>query len=175
MNAPGGVLERRLDGVQAKKAKRPVPIGVGPVVPLGFRPGRRTRAAVGKPGEALFLAPRFTEMIFWQDTSRGGCGPGSLAIQRIWLWNPCASSRSLRTLQLCRLTGKALVKITRAKALPRSAGRFHLDGGARRTSGGEVPEWLKGTDCKSVGFAYAGSNPALSTKTPSARATLRPA
>jgi hypothetical protein len=31
-----------------------------------------------------------------------------------------------------------------------------------------VPEWLKGTDCKSVGFAYAGSNPALSTKTPSA-------
>ena len=28
---------------------------------------------------------------------------------------------------------------------------------------GRVPEWLKGTDCKSVGFAYAGSNPALST------------
>ena len=28
---------------------------------------------------------------------------------------------------------------------------------------GEVPEWLKGTDCKSVGYAYAGSNPALST------------
>jgi hypothetical protein len=26
-----------------------------------------------------------------------------------------------------------------------------------------VPEWLKGTDCKSVGFAYAGSNPAPST------------
>ena len=33
---------------------------------------------------------------------------------------------------------------------------------------GEVPEWLKGTDCKSVGFAYAGSNPALSTTYPSA-------
>ena len=31
---------------------------------------------------------------------------------------------------------------------------------------GEVPEWLKGTDCKSVGFAYAGSNPALSTTHP---------
>jgi len=28
---------------------------------------------------------------------------------------------------------------------------------------GEVPEWLKGTDCKSVGFAYVGSNPTLST------------
>src|SRR6476620_1518952 len=30
---------------------------------------------------------------------------------------------------------------------------------------GGVPEWLKGTDCKSVGFAYAGSNPAPSTTT----------
>ena len=28
---------------------------------------------------------------------------------------------------------------------------------------GGVPEWLKGTDCKSVGYAYAGSNPAPST------------
>ena len=25
---------------------------------------------------------------------------------------------------------------------------------------GGVPEWLKGEDCKSVGVAYAGSNPA---------------
>lgn len=23
-----------------------------------------------------------------------------------------------------------------------------------------MPEWLKGTDCKSVGFTFAGSNPA---------------
>ena len=28
---------------------------------------------------------------------------------------------------------------------------------------GGVPEWLKGTDCKSVGFAYVGSNPTPST------------
>jgi hypothetical protein len=28
---------------------------------------------------------------------------------------------------------------------------------------GGMPEWLKGTDCKSVGSAYAGSNPAPST------------
>src|SRR6218665_2254020 len=28
---------------------------------------------------------------------------------------------------------------------------------------GEMPEWLKGTDCKSVGSAYVGSNPTLST------------
>ncbi len=39
-------------------------------------------------------------------------------------------------------------------------------GACRRNPGlrsGGVPEWLKGTDCKSVGFAYAGSNPAPST------------
>ncbi len=29
---------------------------------------------------------------------------------------------------------------------------------------GEVAEWLKATDCKSVLSEYAGSNPALSTK-----------
>ena len=29
---------------------------------------------------------------------------------------------------------------------------------------GDVSEWLKGTDCKSVSFAFAGSNPAISTK-----------
>jgi hypothetical protein len=29
--------------------------------------------------------------------------------------------------------------------------------------GGEMPEWLKGTDCKSVGDAYGGSNPSLPT------------
>ena len=28
---------------------------------------------------------------------------------------------------------------------------------------GEVPEWSKGTDCKSVGRAFGGSNPPLST------------
>ena len=26
-----------------------------------------------------------------------------------------------------------------------------------------MPEWLKGTDCKSVGYAYVGSNPTPST------------
>jgi len=26
--------------------------------------------------------------------------------------------------------------------------------------GEELPEWLKGADCKSVSYAYAGSNPA---------------
>jgi hypothetical protein len=28
---------------------------------------------------------------------------------------------------------------------------------------GEVPERPKGVDCKSVGYAFAGSNPALAT------------
>ena len=30
--------------------------------------------------------------------------------------------------------------------------------------GGEVPEWPKGTDCKSVGAAFGGSNPPLPTQ-----------
>ena len=29
---------------------------------------------------------------------------------------------------------------------------------------GEVPEWSKGADCKSVGSSFAGSNPALATR-----------
>ena len=28
---------------------------------------------------------------------------------------------------------------------------------------GQVPEWLKGADCKSASTAYSGSNPLLST------------
>ena len=30
-------------------------------------------------------------------------------------------------------------------------------------SNGRVPEWLKGTGCKPVGFAYLGSNPSAPT------------
>jgi hypothetical protein len=30
-------------------------------------------------------------------------------------------------------------------------------------SRGEVPEWPKGADCKSAGYAFEGSNPSLST------------
>jgi hypothetical protein len=30
---------------------------------------------------------------------------------------------------------------------------------------GGVPEWLKGTGCKPVGYAYVGSNPTPTTKT----------
>ena len=33
---------------------------------------------------------------------------------------------------------------------------------------GGVPEWLKGADCKSVGYAYVGSNPTPSTNLVSA-------
>jgi hypothetical protein len=32
-----------------------------------------------------------------------------------------------------------------------------------RDKNGEVPEWLKGADCKSAGEAFGGSNPPLST------------
>ena len=38
-----------------------------------------------------------------------------------------------------------------------------------RLSPGGVPEWLKGTDCKSVGLAYVGSNPTPSTNSHGAR------
>jgi hypothetical protein len=31
---------------------------------------------------------------------------------------------------------------------------------SNRGRGGSVPEWLMGADCKSAGYAYAGSNPA---------------
>ena len=34
-----------------------------------------------------------------------------------------------------------------------------------RGLGGSVPEWLMGADCKSAGYAYAGSNPARPTTT----------
>ena len=41
---------------------------------------------------------------------------------------------------------------------------FDFPGKSRRLSRfGGVPEWLKGTDCKSVGLAYVGSNPTPST------------
>ena len=78
-----------------------------------------------------------------------------------------------------QLTSRGALTITDAVALPLwlSAGRFRLESRPRRrqararadvlrpwtTCHGGVPEWLKGTDCKSVGFAYAGSNPAPST------------
>ena len=30
---------------------------------------------------------------------------------------------------------------------------------SRQRNFGGLPEWLKGADCKSVGYAYTGSNP----------------
>src|SRR5438552_15591135 len=42
----------------------------------------------------------------------------------------------------------------------------------RRLCGG-VPEWPKGTDCKSVGDAFGGSNPPPSTLTPKSLAAPR--
>ena len=46
--------------------------------------------------------------------------------------------------------------ITERRSLVGSAGQ----GTVRR---GEVPEWPKGADCKSAGYAFEGSNPSLST------------
>ena len=60
------------------------------------------------------------------------------------------------------LTSAGSIIIT-SPALPllATAGQFHLALSAAASGG--VPEWLKGTDCKSVGFAYVGSNPTPST------------
>jgi hypothetical protein len=52
--------------------------------------------------------------------------------------------------------------------LPRRpfAGRFRLRCSLERQALGGVPEWLKGADCKSAGYAYVGSNPTPSTNSP---------
>ena len=67
-----------------------------------------------------------------------------------------------------RLTPVGPVTITRMDSLP--AGGAFLFGDNpqrnRRIVPGGVPEWLKGTDCKSVGSAYVGSNPTPSTSHP---------
>ncbi len=48
-------------------------------------------------------------------------------------------------------------------------GHVHLFSALRRdgktADRGGVPEWLKGTGCKPVGYAYVGSNPTPSTIT----------
>ena len=41
--------------------------------------------------------------------------------------------------------------------------RTKVDGFGRSTHRGEIPKWPTGADCKSAGYAFAGSNPALST------------
>ena len=43
-----------------------------------------------------------------------------------------------------------------------TSGLASLVARSSRKAGG-MPEWLKGTDCKSVGSAYVGSNPTPST------------
>ena len=42
--------------------------------------------------------------------------------------------------------------------------RFEIRGDWLKTVYGGIPEWPKGTDCKSAGNAYGGSNPPAPTK-----------
>ena len=51
----------------------------------------------------------------------------------------------------------------RAKADAPAGNRFSNPLTKLEILSGGVPEWLKGTDCKSVGYAYVGSNPTPST------------
>ena len=63
----------------------------------------------------------------------------------------------------------AILFCARGGSDPASCDRYAIAVAARGLTPslrcGGVPEWLKGTDCKSVGYAYAGSNPAPSTIT----------
>ena len=73
-----------------------------------------------------------------------------------------------RILALFHLTSKGLVRI-KPPALPPLARGDFISSRTRlkmKQECGGVPEWLKGTDCKSVGFAYVGSNPTPSTILP---------
>src|ERR1700730_5799550 len=86
-------------------------------------------------------------------------------------WGESGSERRARILPLFHLTSKGPLSINRWPCrLARGAISFAGNAAQKWKFGahGGVPEWLKGTDCKSVGFAYAGSNPAPSTS-PAAR------
>ena len=94
-----------------------------------------------------------------------------------WRERPAGARSHKGFSSLFQLTSRGRVTIRTDVALPLGERRAILfprrpDGlpewdnrqrhGVRIGRGG-MPEWLKGTDCKSVGFAYAGSNPAPST------------
>ena len=46
---------------------------------------------------------------------------------------------------------------------PSKAGSLKSSHESERARNGRVPEWLKGTGCKPVGYAYLGSNPSAPT------------
>ena len=85
----------------------------------------------------------------------------------------CGARRGIMaaSLPLFRLTGKGFREHKPPEGPACTGGALSFQPGnhvqcntdARRFWNGEVPEWLKGTDCRSVGYAYAGSKPALST------------
>jgi len=78
IDAPRRVLESRLDGMEAEQPNRPIRVApsarICNVSSRRLCPARCTRAATGKAGEALFLAPRLFEMFVWQDVSRDWLG-----------------------------------------------------------------------------------------------------
>jgi hypothetical protein len=86
--------------------------------------------------------------------------------------NLIAAGEQKRKTLAARLTPNGLAAIRRCAGFgERNSGpdwRECLVAWLRRQTG-EVPEWLKGTDCKSVSLAYVGSNPTLSTTAGTAR------
>ncbi len=68
-------------------------------------------------------------------------------------------------------------KATRKPPLENKSGSWFCrvpDGAVLSVVTGGVPEWLKGTDCKSVSLAYVGSNPTSSTTAGTERLMHKP-
>ena len=58
---------------------------------------------------------------------------------------------------ICRLLARSQERTLQARNLKSAQGSKQY---------GSVPEWLKGTGCKPVGYAYLGSNPSAPTIMP---------
>jgi hypothetical protein len=85
---------------------------------------------------------------------------------RAWRKSELKQKRHKR-LYLPRILRLAVDTIAEINILARTGRRFRAFGafavGYMQAAEGGVPERLKGADCKSVGYAYVGSNPTPST------------
>lgn len=106
-------------------------------------------------------------------TRRAGVALGGHHITVAWLRNgPEFRSSTKTSKSAIDAVDTAMPCLHKALAVGASAPPAGSLAARLRTVGG-VPEWLKGTDCKSVGFAYVGSNPTPSTIPPSDSAGRR--
>jgi hypothetical protein len=119
MNAALRVPKGSFDRMKSEQPDRAIPI-LGVVAALeapGFAVGPGICPLWASTARALLVAPRLVETRFLQGLPRL---PGNS------IRCPAEEQGPPATLPLFRLTGKALMKITHAKALPHLAGRFHF-------------------------------------------------